>query len=593
MLLAMRGRRARGSLLVATIALASGAYARADGPVAHEYVPDLAENEGSILVSSGGPEPEALVYDGEVIPAPEGGALRDEERAMETQGGDGARQEEVGRRSPSFRPDRVTELHGQVGYFEVFSPTIAPFKRVTALDGVGVGRDGTPVLAIAERGPRRRVEIEGAQASPPDGRARDRFWGSVVLDLRSGAGGGGGGESGRYEVPLPSVSPESRILTLRTEPQAAIHLERDGADNFFAVLEMPAPGLRQVRVVFLTDAPRTYFGTTLPTTRADAMSGEIPQLPPSLERRGLAFAATLGLSPSTPFDVALGRLTEHFRSFEESREPPTDTGDIYWDLATGMRGVCRHRAYGFVITAHALGIMARFVQNEAHAWVEVHLPANGGWMRIDLGGSPRGLTAHNADERPAYRPRISDPLPRPAEYERAYAEARRMSEERAAERGERASAGDGSEAGARAEASQSGSGSGSGSGGAGEGSIGGAPSGASDRRAQVIEGGAPRDVRASLDLALDVEPRMSVLRGGTIEVSGTARASGAGVDALRVEVLLASERGPHERLLGVTVTNEHGMFRGSFGVPPDVAIGDYRLIVRSPGNHRVGPAMAR
>jgi transglutaminase-like putative cysteine protease len=40
------------------------------------------------------------------------------------------------------------------------------------------------------------------------------------------------------------------------------------------------------------------------------------------------------------------------------------------DLARGKRGVCRHRAYAFVIVAQALGIPARFVQNEAHAWVE-------------------------------------------------------------------------------------------------------------------------------------------------------------------------------------------------------------------------------
>ena len=408
MLSGMRGTGAGSTtrhalVLLAALLACAGIGVAVAQRVVHEYVPDVGEDEGTTMVSSGGAEPAGLVYGGEVITAPEGGGLREGERAMQSVPGDGAEQEDVGRRSPTFRPDRVTELNGQVGYFEIFAPTISPFKRVTALDGVTLAPGGTPVLAIADRGPRQRVVIEGAQAQAPDWRPRDRFWGSVVLDFAAGR-----------EVPLPSVSPESRILTLRTEPAVALHVERDGADNFFAVLDDPGARMGEVRVVFLTDAPRTYFGTTtpgggLPTgVRADALIGEVPEMAPALERRALEFAGSLGLTRQSTFDVALSRLTEHFRSFEESREPPANTGDIYWDLATGMRGVCRHRAYGFVITAQALGIMARFVQNEAHAWVEVHLPDNGGWMRIDLGGSPRGLREHGADEQPAYRPGVTD-----------------------------------------------------------------------------------------------------------------------------------------------------------------------------------------
>ena len=35
-----------------------------------------------------------------------------------------------------------------------------------------------------------------------------------------------------------------------------------------------------------------------------------------------------------------------------------------------------------------------------------------------------------------------------------------------------------------------------------------------------------------------------------------------------------------------------GVFRGVFGVPPDLAVGDYRLIVRSPGDAEHAPAEA-
>ncbi|MDQ3036969.1 MAG: transglutaminase domain-containing protein, partial [Myxococcota bacterium] len=414
----MRRPSVRGPLTGAALLLAFVALARADDSVRHEYVPDVESDEGTLVVSSGGPEPAALVYDGEVIPAPDGGALRPhEERAMQATPGDGHSTEEVGRRSPSFRPDRVTELNGQVGYFAVFTPTISPFKRVTALDGITLAPGGVPVLAIADRGPRTRAEVVGTQDPPPDWRPRDLFWGSVVIDFTGGP-----------EAPLPAVSPESRLLTVRTEPETRVHFERDGADNFFVVLDEPAGAVSEVRIVFLTDAPRTYFGTDLPTGPANALEGEVPQVPPSVQRRGEEFAATLGLRRGMRFDRTLSTLVEWFRSFEESHEPPRDTGDIYWDLAAGQRGVCRHRAYAFVITAQALGIHARFVQNEAHAWVEVHLPEGRGWMRIDLGGSPRGLTVRNTHERPAYRADFPDPLPRPDAYVRAYAEATRASQ---------------------------------------------------------------------------------------------------------------------------------------------------------------------
>ena len=67
---------------------------------------------------------------------------------------------------------------------------------------------------------------------------------------------------------------------------------------------------------------------------------------------------------------------------------------------------------------------------------------------------------------------------------------------------------------------------------------------------------------------------------------------------MRVEVLLremdaAGSRAASERLLGVTATRSGGAFQASVGVPPDLPVGDYRLIVRSPGDDRFFPATAR
>jgi transglutaminase-like putative cysteine protease len=418
-----------------------------------------------------------------------------------------------------------------------------------------MGGNGVPVLAIAERGPRTRIDPVGTQSPSPDGRARDLFWGNVVIDFTTG-----------QEAPFPSVSPESRILTVRTEPATQLHFERDHADNFFVVADEPTAHM--VRIIYLTDAPRTYFGTELPSAPADALIHEVPEVPRAIERRALQFARTLGLRRGERFDRTLEALVHWFRSFEESHEPPDDTGDIFWDLAVGQRGVCRHRAYAFVITAQALGIHARFVQNEAHAWVEVHLPENRGWMRIDLGGSPRGLTPRSHRERPVYRPEVPDPLPRPEAYVRAYAEAAaRMSRE-------------------RTDPSRSSEPSSSGSERSGRASAGPPATQASAERA--LE----NDDRTPLELRVDVERTMSVLRGQSIEVTGTASSAQHEVGGLRIEVLLSSTDRAFERLLGVTVTDVHGRYTASFGVPSDLGVGDYRLVVRSPGNAHVGPAVA-
>ncbi len=467
--------------------------------------------------------------------------------------GDGMFGDPPGRRSPAFRPDRVTELEGTLGYYEVFTPAIAPFKRVSALDGVAL-LDGVPVLGVAE--PRRTsVPVEGLAAAPPDTRERDRFWGSVVLDFGEGK-----------VVPLPSVSPESRVLGITLEPEIPLAIERDGADNFVAIANGDVP--RQVRVTYIMDAPRSYFGHSLPHTPTDALANELFPLPESVARAGLTFAHELGLSRGMPVDVALRALVEHFRSFEESREPPRDTGNIYLDLARGRRGVCRHRVYGFVITAQALGIPSRFVQNEAHAWAELKLPEIG-WLRLDLGGAARGLEAHASGGRPAYQPALPDPWPRPRAYEESYSRAFEAAAEAAALEGKL--------------------------------QRGGEARGQNERRLKPTlseratmsepELAGPDDRRP---LSMRVTRYLpEVMRGGSLELEGEVRGEqGEPIAGLRVEISLSEVDAPHAVLLGVTVSDAEGRFRGKFAVPPQLDPQDYALVVVTPGDSTYRAARA-
>ena len=527
--------------------------AQSDDPVLHEFVPNTTNDELNSVVSSDGKTPAAIVYDGELLEAPSlDVGLQAHEKPMRAFPGDGKGQESPGRRSQMFRPDRITALEGTLGYYSVFSPTITPFKRVTALDSVEVDASGVPVLVLTKESAARRrpVPIEDGDEN---GVPRDRFWGNVVLDFRSGS-----------VVPFPSVSPGARILSLQTEPKLPVRIEKDAADNFYAVIDSRAGVM--VRVVFLMDAPQRYFGTTIPDVPVDTLAAKVPKLPTAVKNNADRLLSELSLSRKSSLKSALETLTRHFRSFEESSEPPKNTGNILADLTRGMRGICRHRTYSFSILAQALGIPTRFVQNEAHSFVEVALPVGGevAFMRIDLGGAANGLETHTGDQRPTYQPRFPDPLPRPEAYRRSYSQA------------------------AQANRSQVGPAN-SATGGTGGTEIAEQANNMSpDVELPVPASQNAAQSKGSLNVVLS-QSDYEVFRGSALKVSGRARGGdGVAVDSLRIEVLLLSGTGRTrgEQLLGVTVTDDHGHFSDSFAVPSEVLVGDHVLIARSPGDAR-------
>lgn len=549
---------------LALLAVVSGSVASLarlgaqEGAVLHEFVPDLA----SVSELRHDATPSAVMSDGHLVEAPAGGARRPDERAMSSDPGNGGEREEVGRRSPTFSPDRITSLAGAVPYFEVFTPSVSPYKRVTSLDTVTLDESGQPILGVssAHRSPVR--VLDDANAPSLDGRPRDRFWGSVVLDFGAGR-----------EVPLPTPGAEPRFLLVRSEPDVSITIEVDGAGNYFAVLG-DAGGLDEahassgesageVRLIYLVDVPRSYFGLEAGTPLPNDPVHTTIALPPAVAADATRFAQELGLARGESFDRIVSTLAAHFRSFEESDEPPTDTGNIYLDLARGRRGVCRHRAYAFTITALALGVPTRFVQNEAHAWVEVQAPGMLGWLRIDLGGSARGLRERNANTGPRYQPRVADPFPRPEAYRRAMAEAAENNATAAGATSRRTTT---MHDPSRPPSPR-----------------------ASAPHTPTHHDGAREHVRSAVELTID-QSSFRVFRGETLEITGTAHTpEGDAAAGLRVEGLLryAGRDGEIANVLvGTTLTDEHGLFHAYFGVPPELAVGRYELVVVTPGDAR-------
>ncbi len=155
--------------------------------------------------------------------------------------------------------------------------------------------------------------------------------------------------------------------------------------------------------------PRAVFGGQMPNPSwADLPL--VPPLPDNVARDAVQVRAAIGVSRAMRPRDALAKLVQYFRGFVDSDEMPSGRDSMYLDLALSRKGVCRHRAFAFLVTAQSLGIPTRLVLNEAHAWVEVGDGTM--WRRIDLGGAGRMQPPNDgtSPERAVYRPR---PTPSP------------------------------------------------------------------------------------------------------------------------------------------------------------------------------------
>lgn len=288
----------------------------------------------------------------------------------------------------------------RLDYREVFTPSVAPFKRLQAYDAVDeLGR-------LTVRDPSLRPVAVGG-ASPYAREPLARFTGDVQVAVRPDG-----------PTPIPSVGPEEHLVTWTASPEAPIGFYRDSAGNLFVRGSEAAT----VRLTYVLEVPeRAFVAPSIPAARTgavyDAMA--LPLVPPFLQRASEPVLHAMGLARGQGLDTTLNTLTAWFRDFRDDTltDPPGQS--LYLDLALGHVGACRHRAYAFVLTLHALGVPARFVNNEAHAWAEVALPGQG-WTRIDLGGWDVELQAERVGTEPPFVPSNPDPFPRPAGYENGY-----------------------------------------------------------------------------------------------------------------------------------------------------------------------------
>jgi transglutaminase-like putative cysteine protease len=521
----------------------------------HEPIPPDPREDLAMHVAIEGDLPAALQTPSGIVGAPDPRALP---RPSEATYGPGTEHD-------AFVPDRDTKRPDVGGYDDPFTPSTAPFKRREAFDGV---RSDYRLYVHDER----LVEVPSGAVPAPDD---DAFYADLVVDVDSDRG-----------VRIPSVGPGARIVRahLAAGPEdVAMRVKRDGADNWFLEVYRPRGPLR-ARLVMHVVAPRAAFGGDL----ADVGWSELPRipaLPESVARESALVRSAIGVSRKMRPRAAITKLVEYFRGFSDSDEPPRGRGSIYLDLALSKKGVCRHRAFAFLVTAQGMGIPTRLIINEAHAWVEVHDGVL--WRRIDLGGAGRmapSAPAPSAD-RPAYEP-PADALAWPP----------------------------GAQRGGDMIADARGGASGPSGGGAASSNPSGGPGGNDPGRDQ---GGSPSSASSALSSSASsraLAPLPPATRANSLEdrwgrpasavslavsgaeahsgrplfVHGDVRAEGQPCPHLAVDLWLRAAGTQKAFLLGTLASGDDGAFEGGIAIPSDALLGDYDVIARTAGDARCG-----
>jgi hypothetical protein len=525
-------------VVVVAVVMAATAGARSNGPVLHEQVKPDPREDLAMHVALDGELPAALRTSSGVVGAPD---PRELPRSSETSYG-------VAGDADGFTPDRDTKRPDVSGYDDPFTPSTAPFKRLSAFDAV---RSDFRLYVRDER----RVDVPSSALQGPDD---DPFYVDLVADIEPSRG-----------VRIPSVAAGTRIVRahLAVGPEdVPMRVKRDGADNWFLEAYRPKGPVR-ARLVMEVVAPRGSFGGTL----ADPSWSDLPRpaaLPENVAREAALVRSAVGVSRKMRPRAAVAKLVEYFRGFVDSDDAPRGRGSIYLDLALSKKGVCRHRAFAFLVTALGMGIPTRMVINEAHAWVEVYDGVL--WRRIDLGGAGRmtGQASEAMAPRTAYEA-PPDGLPWPA----------------GALRG-----GDLVTPGSRAPSDASSTS----SEGATRASSSGEPNEGSDPSPETPaqDPWAPAspespDDRPPSTIAISVAGG-DAHSGQPLFVKGDVRAAGDACPRVAVELWLRSAGTRKPFRLGTLATGEDGAFAGGVVVPVETPLGDYDVIARTAGDAPCG-----
>lgn len=466
---------------------------------------------------------------------------------------------QVPKTSPSrYEPDRQTTQDHNLKYSEVFNPSIVPFKRSQALNAID-----SDAAIFLESGEMRPLDIQ-TSALPHE----KLFWGSLTIEVGAG-----------QKTQCPSVSASMKIVSIETHPPTLLRFYKDEADNVFAEApELSSP--RSVTLRFLASSPESYFSPALNAPGPPLSEGSkqhLPTLPPRLKEMGRKAARQLGIGNNDGAVTALKILVKYLRAFDATQIAPQKS-HIFWDLFSRQMGVCRHRAYVFFVIANAIGIPARYLFNEAHAWVEVWLPETD-WFRIDLGGAANTLDLTNVSDKLLYRPPDLH-FEKPQNYQSTYTQL--QGEVNGLHSRHALTDGEGSE-----ELSTD--------------SYDSIAANPLSRQGQIVDPSLPplenkahKNLK-QLSIKFTHAPKVGY-RGLTLRLQGQANNSqGQGVANIAIDLfILPEDAAPGESiLLFQTETDSRGIFDVDVELSRDLAIESYGLYASSPGNGVYRPALSQ
>ncbi len=543
-------------MLALAIAPPAIAQRRGAAPVLHEPIPADAREDIALSVSLDGDIPAAINTPRGPISAPDPAKpVGSGETPYNHAPGDA--------RDSSFHPDRDTRRPDVLPYDDPFSPSTAPFKRLTAFDTV----DAAYTLSVRDA---HTTPLPVSPTPAPDA-SEDQFYADMVVDLAAG-----------QKVRIPSVGPGARVLRARAgvgTQDARFQLWKDGAENWFIESESSV----RARVVMEVSILRTAFGGDFGNPSWAELLPVAP-LPPAVQRSATEVTAKIGVSRRLSPRDDVTKLVTYFRGFTESEDPPSSSRDIYLDLALSRKGVCRHRAFAFLVTALSLGLPTRMVVNEAHAWVELHDGRS--WRRVDLGGA--GQTLHDPLSNNVPHDPPPDPFSWPQGATRGDDLADRARSARAGQPPTPASSPSGAPAGSASSAAAAAS---SGARGAffdppgSSSGFGSSGSSGSSGRGKPGSPGTPDDRQPSI-VTMAVAGA-DAHRGAPFKVRGQVSSDGEPCGHVTVEVVLRS-RTQGDVPIGQLATDERGAYDGAIVLPAAVPLGDYDVQARTLGDSRCG-----
>jgi hypothetical protein len=517
-------------VFVATGTISGGAVAQAPSPsILHEFIPPNPGEDISFSATTlDGDLPAAIQTPSGIATAPDPQKPPSTEHVYS-----GATTDD----SPgsTYEPDRDTRRPNVEHYDDPFSPSTVPFKRLRAYDAV----DASYTLHVQNK------SLEAIPIRGSVGAGDEPFYGDISVDLIPD-----------QPVRIPTVGPGARILRLHVNPESPVELVRDGADNWFA----KGNARTRVRLIVQIAIPRATFGSEFHDAEWSDLDKHLRFTPIPHQQEAFArVSQAIGVSRAMRPREVLRKMVDYFRSFESSDDPPRGQGDIYLDLALSKKGVCRHRAFAFLVTSLYIGLPARMVVNEAHAWVEV---LDGKiWHRIDLGGAAANLENDSDANRPRYVP-PPDPYawPATADSGQDLADRSRPQQQPGPQTTDPNSSTPSTPSSATPPTSAS------------------VPAPTPTASAPEPSGDAT---------SIEVAPvGADVKRGFPFHLQGDVKSGNAPCAHVRVDVVLYSASMPQGAAVGSLSTDERGHYDGAVVIPRDFSLGEYRLMVETPGDAR-------